>query len=334
MLQPVAVVERLCIQAAQEAGAAEAAAAALADAIIHAELRGRSSVGVSHLFDYLAGLESGAINGAAVPLISVRGGIIACDAGKGIPHTGFLEAVDTILDVAGTHGCAVFLQNNSYTCGELGYFTDRLAEAGLVSLAAANSPALMAVGSSGRRVLGTNPISFAAPTGAQQPFLIDQASTETAFVAVREAAAAGRAIPAGWAVDSQGEPTTDSRAAVEGSLLPYGGHKGANMALVAEVLAGLAGGLWSVDAPSFTEGSASPEIGMTVLAINPRFADAAFPLRLGAHLDRLSRDYQVRIPGRRPEGTAGKGELEIDSGLFEKLQSAAQKNTNRKSGQA
>ncbi|WP_426977313.1 Ldh family oxidoreductase [Pseudarthrobacter sp. O4] len=333
MLQPTAVVERLCIQAAQEAGAAEATAAALADAIIHAELRGRSSVGVSHLFDYLAGLESGAINGAAVPLISVRGGIIACDAGKGIPHTGFLEAVDTILDVAGTHGCAVFLQNNSYTCGELGYFTDRLAEAGLVSLAAANSPALMAVGSSGRRVLGTNPISFAAPTG-QQPFLVDQASSETAFVAIREAAAAGTEIPAGWAVDSHGEPTTDASAAVEGSLLPYGGHRGANMALVAEALAGLAGGLWSVDAPSFTEGSSSPEIGMTVLAINPRFADQAFPLRLGAHLDRLSRDYQVRIPGRRAVGAAGKGVLEIDSGLFEKLQSAAQKNTTRKSGQA
>ncbi|WP_427132172.1 Ldh family oxidoreductase [Pseudarthrobacter sp. S9] len=229
MLQPTAVVERLCIQAALEAGAAEATAAALADAIIHAELRGRSSVGVSHLFDYLAGLESGAINGAAVPLISVRGGIIACDAGKGIPHTGFLEAVDTILEVAGTHGCAVFLQNNSYTCGELGYFTDRLAEAGLVSLAAANSPALMAAGSSGRRVLGTNPISFAAPTG-QQPFLVDQASSETAFVAIREAAAAGTEIPAGWAVDSHGEPTTDASAAVEGSLLPYGGHRGANMA--------------------------------------------------------------------------------------------------------
>ncbi|MET3923095.1 Ldh family oxidoreductase [Arthrobacter sp. UYEF20] len=334
MIQPTAVLERLCRQAALEAGAAEAAASALADAIVHAELRGRPSVGVAHLFDYLAALESGAIDGMAVPRILVRGAIISCDARGGIPHAGFLQAFDTLLDVAGVHGCAVFMQHNSYTCGELGYFTDRLAEAGLVAFAAANSPALMAVGSSGGRVLGTNPISFAAPTGAQEPFLVDQASSETAFVAVREAAAAGKEIPAGWAVDSRGEPTTDASAALEGSLLPYGGHKGANMALVAEVLAGLAGGLWSVDAPPFTEGSASPEIGMTILAINPRFADAAFPQRLGAHLDRLSRDYQVRIPGRRPEGTAGQGVLEIDSGQFERLQSAAQKNTNRKLGQA
>lgn len=110
----------------------------------------------------------------------------------------------------------------------------------------------MSVGSSRHRVLGTNPMSFAAPTGSQQPFLIDQASSETAFVAVRDAAAAGRKIPAGWAVDSHGEPTTDARAAVEGSLLPYGGHKGANMALIAEVLAG---GLWSVDAPPFRLGT-------------------------------------------------------------------------------
>ncbi|MCW2950730.1 MAG: lactate dehydrogenase [Thermoleophilia bacterium] len=325
MIQPASVIERLCQQAARAAGADEAAAAALADATVHAELRGRSVVGVSHLFDYLGALEGGAISRTAVPRMSVRGGLIRCDADGGIPHTGFVQALDTLHSVAGSLGCAVFMQHNSYTCGELGFFTDRLAEAGLISFAATNSPALMAVGSSGRPVLGTNAISFAAPTGAHQPILIDQASSETAFVAVREAAAAGKEIPAGWAIDSRGEPTTDARAALDGSLLPYGGHKGANMALIAEVLAGLAGGRWSVDAPSFTAGDASPETGMTLFVVDPGFADVAFPERLGEHLDRLSQDYQVRIPGRRPRTKPEDGVVEIDDGLFVRLQTAAQK---------
>ncbi|MDR6414476.1 Ldh family oxidoreductase [Pseudarthrobacter sulfonivorans] len=236
--------------------------------------------------------------------------------------------------MAGNLGCAVFMQHNSYTCGELGFFTDRLAEAGLVCFAAANSPALMAAGSSGRPVLGTNPLSFAAPTGAHQPFLIDQASSQTAFVAVREAAAAGNDIPAGWAIDCRGEPTTDARAAVDGSLLPYGGHKGANMALVAEVLAGLAGGLWSVDAPSFTAGEANPGIGMTLFVVDPSFAAAGFPERLGTHLDRLAEDYNVRIPGRRPRASSEEGVVEIDEDLFARLQVAARENISRKLGQA
>lgn len=328
MLQPATVIERLCHQAAQAAGADSAAAAALAEAIVHAEQRRRTAVGVSHFFDYLAALDAGAINGRAVPKISVRGGVIHCDADRGIPHTGFLQAFDRILEVAANQGCAVFMQSSSFTCGELGFFTDRLAGAGLISMAAANSPALMAVGPGRRRVLGTNPMSFAAPTGHPYPFLVDQASSETAFVAVREAAAAGRDIPPGWAIDTHGEPTTDPNAAVGGSLLPYGGHKGANMALIAEVLAALAGGLWSVDAPSFTEGDRSPEVGMTLFVVDPGFAAPGFPQRLGAHLDRLSEDYQLQIPGRRTDNE--EPALDIDDAVYEKLQTAANNYTSRK----
>ena len=192
---------------------------------------------------------------------------------------------------------AVFSQRNSFTCGALGYFAGRLAESGLVSIAATNGPALIAGAGSTKPVYCTNPLAFAAPQAGGPPLLIDQSSSETAFVNIRKAASAGQSIPAGWALDSEGKPTTDARAAVKGALLAFGGNRGANIALMVEVLsAGLSGANWSLDAPSFTKGSESPGTGLFVLAIEPAVFGPNFGMRMRAQLERLS-FYGVHIPG-------------------------------------
>jgi (2R)-3-sulfolactate dehydrogenase (NADP+) len=145
-------------------------------------------------------------------------------------------------------------------------------------------------------------LAFAAPRAGGPPLLIDQASSETAFVNVRQAAKAGRAIPQGWALDADGNPTTDAKAAVKGALLAFGGARGANIALMVEVLAaGLTGANWSLDAPSFVSGSQSPGSGLLVIAMEPKLLDPNFEHRLGSQLDRLDAAYGVHIPG------AGKG---------------------------
>ena len=152
-------------------------------------------------------------------------------------------------------GVAIFTQRNAYTCGELGYFTGRLADEGLVSFAATNGPALLAGAGSTKPVYCTNPMSFAAPVEGGTPLVIDQSSSATAFVSVRKAAEEGREIPADWALDDAGRPTTDPTAAMQGALLAFGGNRGANIALMVEVLAaGLSGANWSLDAPSISEG--------------------------------------------------------------------------------
>lgn len=116
-------------------------------------------------------------------------------------------------------------------------------------------------------------------------------SGSAAFVTIRQAAAEGTPLPAGWALDAQGRETMDAAEALRGALLPFAGHKGANQALMVEVLAGLAGGLWSLDAPPFLGGSTSPSIGLFVLAIDPEFTTPGFAERLRAHLERLERDH-------------------------------------------
>jgi (2R)-3-sulfolactate dehydrogenase (NADP+) len=94
-------------------------------------------------------------------------------------------------------------------------------------------------------------------------------------------------------VDADGHPTTDAEAALDGALLPFGGYKGGNIALLVELLSCMAGGNWSMDASAWDSGSRSPSVGMFVLAIDPKPVDRGagglgFPARATDHLDRLA----------------------------------------------
>lgn len=290
----------LCRMAALGAGANEEAARSLAAATVAAEAAGNGAVGLSHFVDYLEALEAGRIDGKADPAISRPAlAVYLSDARRGIAHTGFDRVLDDLAKAAKLFGIALFAQKNSYTCGALGWFTGRLAERGLVAFAATNGPALMAGAGSTRPVYCTNPLSFAAPLAGGPPLLIDQASSAAAFVSIREAAAAGEEIPAGWALDAGGNPTTDPAAAMKGALLAFGGNRGANIALMVEMLAaGVTGANWSLDAPSFTEGTESPGTGLFVVAVEPNLLDPDFGRRAGEQIERLRRRYGVHIPGR------------------------------------
>ena len=289
----------LCEQAAIAAGASKEAAAAVAKSVVAAEARGVKAVGLSHLLDYLAALEAGRVDGQAEPVITRPSlAVHVSDARGGFAHTGFDRIFTELTKSARLFGVAIFAQRNAYTCGELGYFTGRLASEGLVSFAATNGPALLAGAGGAKPVYCTNPMSFAAPVEDGAPLVIDQSSSATAFVSIREAAEEGRELPAGWALDAQGKPTTDPAEAMKGTLLAFGGNRGANIALMVEVLAaGLSGANWSLDAPSFSEGHDSPGTGLFVLAIEPKLIDPDFAARLKAQLDRLAFDYRVHIPG-------------------------------------
>ncbi len=289
----------LCERAAGVAGANEETAASLARAAVAAEARGLRSVGLSHFLDYLDALEAGRIDGMAEPVITRPAlAVYMSDAGGGAAHTGFDRCFDDLAKAARLFGVAIFTQKNAYTCGELGYFTSRLAGEGLVSFAATNGPALLAGAGSTKPVYCTNPMSFAAPLQGSVPLVIDQASSATAFLNIRKAAEGGREIPAGWAIDAAGRPTTDPAAAMKGALLAFGGNRGANVALMVEVLsAGLTGANWSLDAPSFAQGDQSPGSGLFVLAIEPKLIYPDFALRLKSQIDRLALDHHVHIPG-------------------------------------
>jgi len=291
--------QALCERAASARGASAETARSLATSIVMAEADGQPSVGFAHFLDYLDALAAGRIDGKVEPAITRPApAIVLSDAGGGIAHTGFDRAFDDLVAAASSFGLALFVQKNAFTCGALGFLAGRLAEMGLVAFAATNGPAIIAPQGAKKPVYCTNPLAFAAPQAGGPPLLIDQSSSATAFVNVRAAAEVGRPIPEGWAIDAQGRPTIDAGKAVTGALLAFGGTRGANIALMVEVLAaGLSGANWSLDAPPFGVGSEGPGTGLFVLAVDPKLIDPDFDARMAAQSARLAADYGVHIPG-------------------------------------
>lgn len=289
----------VCIAAITAAGGSTSLARSLAEATVAAERRGKTAVGTTHFFDYLDGLEAGRINGQAQPRVTNHSPAAHhVDADRGTAQLAFDAAVDNFASSAAKLGISVLNIANAFTAGELGYYTTRLAERGLVALAGANSPALMSLFGSPGSATGTNPFSFAVPH-ADGPRMFDQAASATAWVNVRDAADRGETIPEGWAQDPNGAATVDAEAALAGSLLPFGGVKGSNVALMIELLAVHGGGRFSVDAPAFDSGQENPGTGLFVIAIAADAFDPDYSKRVAEHLDRLHSSFGVDFGRKR-----------------------------------
>ncbi|CAN7529718.1 Ldh family oxidoreductase [Rhizobium sp. LjRoot98] len=292
-------IEELALKACRGAGADEASAQALVDATLSAARFGPATLGFPHMVDYLNSFREGRINCAPVPTLTrPYPAMLVSDADGGVAQLGFDLAFSDIVDAARSFGIAMFTQTNSYTAGELGYFVRRLAKVGLVGLAATNANAMVVSKPGGPSVFSTNPMAFGFPLGETSlPLIIDQASSATAFVNIVAAAAEGRPIPKGWALDTNGADTEDPEKALGGALLPFGGRKGANVALLVEMLsAGLSGGPWSIDTADFRSGSTRPAVGLTVLAMMPGPPEHGRVARAHAQTRRLA-GLDVYIPG-------------------------------------
>lgn len=291
--------ENLALRACLGAGADPASARSLVAATLSAARFGPASVGFPHMVDYLNSFCEGRINCHAAPTLTRPfPAYLASDANRGIAQLGFDLAFADFVEAARTFGIAIFSQRDSYTTGELGYYVRRLAQEGLVGLAATNANAMVVTKAGSPAVYSTNPIAFGFPLGSDSPpLIIDQSSSATAYVNIVSAAAEGQPIPEGWAVDAEGADTQDAAKALAGALLPFGGRKGANVALLVEMLsAGLSGGSWSLDTPSFRSGDASPAVGLTVIAMMPGPSEDDHIARARTQVRRLQ-DCGVHVPG-------------------------------------
>ena len=211
---------------------------AVAHALVWADLRGTASHGVSRLPLYVGWLRSGEMNGQAqirtamqLPALTVLEGDRCAGA------AGMQAAVRAVLDSARAGMAACLLRATTHT-GALGCYTESIAEAGMLGIACAASGPMMAYHGAAEAGVSTAPLSIAAPgPGGESALVFDMASSAVAFGRLQQAKARGESIPATWALDASGSPTTDAtKAAV---ALPLGGAKGSGLALMIEVLCSL-----------------------------------------------------------------------------------------------
>lgn len=305
----------LAARALERAGASPAMAEATARALVDADAQGLASHGVSRVPQYATHLANGRADGAAVPrVVRERGGACLVDAGCGLAFPACALAVEQAIARARTHGVALAAVTNSHHFGVAAWHLGPVGRAGMVGLALGNSPAAMPAAGGRHPVFGTNPIAAIFPRRDAPPIVVDLSLSEVARGKLMVAAKEGRPIPAGWALDRDGRPTTDPKAGLEGSMLPMGGTKGAMLALVVELLVtALTGAAMGFEASSFfvDEGN-RPRIGQAFLAVDPNAlaGRATYLDRVEALVAEITRDPDVRLPGARRDALAARAAAE------------------------
>jgi len=278
-------------------------AAAAAQALVAAEMEGLAGHGVSRTPLYAQHLREGRANGhAELRVAADKGAACLIDAGGGLAYEAAARAVSEAVRRALEYGVAFCGVTNSHHFGAAAYHLAPVAAANLVGLAFTNSPAAINAWGGTKAIFGTNPVAAIFPRSAKPPLIIDLSLTEVVRGKIMLYAAEGKPIPLGWAVDREGKPTTDAKAALTGSLFAIGGAKGAMLALTVELLSvALTGAAFGYENDSYFEPGNRPRIGHAIVAIDPAAlagADAYFE-RVETLIGAMLADEGVRLPGDR-----------------------------------
>ena len=289
--------------ALEASGASASVAAIMADAIAAAELDGIPSHGLFYLPTYCQHLKCGKVNPDARIVSEVRGASVTVDADAGFAHPAISLAFERLVPAAREFGVATAAIRKSYNCGVLGYHTEALSRAGLVGIGFTNAPASIAPWGGKKPLVGTNPISVAVPDAlGGTAFLIDQSASVVAKSEVMKHDHAGRPIPVGWALDPEGNPTTEPSVGLRGSMVPAGGAKGFGLALFVELMAAcLTGANLGKDAAPFSGTAGGPPgTGQFFIAIDPGATSSGlFAERVAAIVSAMKDMEGVRLPGER-----------------------------------
>lgn len=327
----IADLTRLATDALQRAGANANMAEATAAALVAAEAQGLASHGLSRAPQYVGHLKRGRVNGDAIPKVRQRKpAALLVDAQEGLAFPACAVAVREAIRSARECGAAFAAVTRSHHFGAAAYHLAPVARAGMVGLAFGNSPAGMPAWGGKRALFGTNPIAAVFPRRDAPPLVIDLSLSEVARGKLMVAARKGEPIPLGWALDKDGNPTTDPKAGLEGMMMPAGGVKGAMLALVVELLCcALGGAAFGFEADSFfvDEGN-RPRIGQAFMVIDPAALAGTdvFHERIETLVSAMLADPDVRLPGQRREALAQKAEadgIDVPDALVKQLEELA-----------
>lgn len=222
-------------------GVPAADAACTVDCLLDAEISGVQSHGLMRLGAYADRLAQGMIAPNPQIAVQINGAVAHVDGGNGLGQVVADKAAAQCVALAKQYGIGAVTVCNSNHFGTAAYYANRMAQQGCIGFVASLAGPTMAPHGSTALLLGTNPFAVAFG-GSQQTFCADMASSAVAKGKIRICAQKGEPIPQGWALDAQGNDTTDPAEAIRGILLPMAGHKGYGLAMAVDALCGLLSG--------------------------------------------------------------------------------------------
>jgi LDH2 family malate/lactate/ureidoglycolate dehydrogenase len=224
-------------------GMAQEDAAILADSLVQANLRGVDSHGVTRVGIYVKRLKMGLVNPRPnIEVVRESDATLLVDGDNGMGQVVGVRALDLGLDKAKESGGVSVGVRRSNHYGAGAYYVQRAVARDTIAFAYSNAPPTMAPWGGVDPYVGTNPYAYGVPAGEHQPIILDMATSIVARGKIILAAERDESIPEGWAVDKRGNPTTNAREALEGSVLPFGGPKGYAISLMIDIMAGALAG--------------------------------------------------------------------------------------------
>lgn len=247
-----------CENVMKAAGVDPVCASDVAEVLVDADLSGTSSHGVSRMAIYMERLEKGLVSKSnQIRITRESPSALAIDAGNSLGASAAKFAMNACIEKARETGSCFAAVRNSNHFGAAGFYAKMAAARGMIGFACTNLTGKIAPYGAAEPFMGTDPIAVSAPSEGY-PVLLDMTPSVVALGKLILAQKLGQDIPLGWALDEEGNPTTDPAAGRRGSLIPIGGPKGSGLAIMVEILSGLLSGagygnqlhdLYKFDAP-------------------------------------------------------------------------------------
>jgi len=287
-------------------------AALVAANLIFGNLRGVDSHGMQLLPSYLEQMDRGLIDGAEDgEMLSESGATMLYDARNGLGAVTADRCCEHVIRLAQEHGLAFAVARHANHFGAAAFWGRRISDAGLIGFAFCNASPIVPPFQAKQARLGTNPICMSTPGPHDTSWLLDMATTTVAANRIFKAWHNREPeIPAGWAMDKEGRPTTSTDEAYHGLIMPLGGYKGTGLAVMVEILSAiLAGDAMSVEVGGLRIKDRPMNVAHSFLAIDPdRFLG---PGKFDTRMSKLTNYLHSATPGAGFDEVLIAGEPEV-----------------------
>jgi len=320
MRYDIAKIRSLSEQALIECHLSKEEAALVVDSMLEADINGVSTHGIRMLYAYVDKLKSGQFSIAQPRVLKDSPSFTLMDSNNIIGAISAAKASSICIEKAKEYGMHTVFAKNCNTFGPAFYYAEMMSKAGMIGFVCSNTPAAMPAHNGLEPMLGTNPLAFSCPSKTKGAITLDMATSIVAKSHFSTALANHEKLKKGWALDQNGNPTTDPMEAIKGFVLPMAGFKGYGIAMAIDILSGFLSGAGYLNKVNkfYSKDGKGMNVGQMFVAINPELVyEGDFLADMDGYIDilrgsKVMNGRNIAIPG---DDRVSKRKMSLESGI-------------------